>query len=145
MTGSKRNKLDESRFLFLQTQYEYTYELIQKSKEVEESSDVSLRLLSFLDHLGKNKNIRPILHIEALSLQWWLDYRSFSHNDGASIRSGLLQCHAAIDMLDVMETNPSLYRGVATRFFSMPRTKRTACRWTPSENSSKANTCGCKT
>jgi hypothetical protein len=75
MTGSKKNKLDESSFLFLQTQYEYTYELIQKSREVEESSDVSLRLLSFLEHLGKNKNIRPILYIEALSLRWWLDHR----------------------------------------------------------------------
>jgi len=112
MTGSKNSKSGLNQYLERLGRYEWAYDLLHRTPQAEALAEAAQEASEFLTGIAATGDIRMLLEIEAVSLQRWLDTRSFSMNDNASIRAGLRQCADALKALNKMESDPAGYKGI---------------------------------
>lgn len=112
MTGSKNRQNGLKKYLERLGRYEWAYDLLHRTTQAAAMAEAAQETSDFLAGVVETGDIRMLLEIEAISLQRWLDTRSFSMNDNASIRAGLRQCGDALKALNKMETDPVGYRGI---------------------------------
>lgn len=112
MTGSKNSDRNLNKYLERLGVYEWAYDLLHRTPQAAAMAEAARDASEFLTGIAATGDIRTLLEIEAVSLQRWLDTRSFSMNDNASIRAGLRQCADALKSLNKMGSDPVGYKSI---------------------------------
>jgi hypothetical protein len=112
MTGSKNSKIGLNQYLERLGRYEWAYELLHRTPQALAMAEAAQKASEILTGVAETGDIRMLLELEAVSLQRWLDTRSFSMNDNASIKAGLRQCTDALKALRKMENDQIGYKGI---------------------------------